>query len=79
MSPKVFSAGPYRFYFFASDKTEPIHVHVRRDDFEAKFWLDPLEVAYNHGFSEHELNKIVKIVKHRRKEIKEKWNDFFTS
>ena len=29
--------GPYRFFFYASDRTEPEHVHVERDDRVAKF------------------------------------------
>lgn len=40
--PTVLRSGPYRFYFYAGDRAEPLHVHVERDDAEAKFWLDPV-------------------------------------
>jgi hypothetical protein len=33
-------------------RTEPVHVHVRRDQKEAKFWLAPVDLgwnAHNHG------------------------------
>ena len=47
------SIGPYRFHFFANERGEPRHVHVERDDSEAKFWLDPVELAANEGFRAH--------------------------
>jgi len=35
-----------------------MHVHVRRDRQHAKFWLAPVELAWNYGFSPRELNEI---------------------
>ena len=37
--------------FFSYDCSERIHVHVVRDRKEAKLWLDPVEVAFNKGYS----------------------------
>ena len=37
VSPTVLRSGPYRFFFFASDRAEPVHFHVARDDKTAKF------------------------------------------
>ncbi|MGB2611765.1 MAG: DUF4160 domain-containing protein [Isosphaeraceae bacterium] len=37
---------------------EPPHVHVDRDDLSAKFWLQPLGLARNFGFSPKELGRI---------------------
>jgi hypothetical protein len=42
LSPTILQSGPYRFFFFASDRTEPLHVHVRRDAKLDKFWLAPV-------------------------------------
>ena len=40
-----------------------MHIHVIRDDKEAKFWLEPeVELAENFGFKAHELRKIQEIV-----------------
>lgn len=58
MSPTVLRKGPYRFFFFASDRDEPTHVHVAREAKAAKFWLSPVRLAYNYGFATNELAKI---------------------
>ena len=39
--PTVLRSGPYRFFFYASDHDEPVHIHVERDEKVAKYWLDP--------------------------------------
>jgi hypothetical protein len=45
VSPTVLQSGPYRFFFFASDRLEPPHIHVKRDKKLAKFWLAPVREA----------------------------------
>ena len=60
--PTIMRSGPYRFYFYAGDQSEPPHVHVERDDNEAKFWLDPARLARSHGFSAKELKDIERLV-----------------
>lgn len=75
MSPTVLLDGPYRFYFYSRDLEEPIHIHIARDDQEAKFWLDPVRLAYNHGFSAKELRKIEKLVIQHEDQIRSKWDE----
>ena len=77
--PTVLRTGPYRFFFYSSDGTEPPHIHVARDDAVAKFWLDPVSLATNRGFKEHELNKLEKLVEANRQTFVEAWNDFFNA
>jgi molybdopterin-dependent oxidoreductase alpha subunit len=60
--PTVLTSGPYRFFFYANDRTEPPHVHVERDENRAKFWLDPVRVADSVGFGRADLNKILGLV-----------------
>ena len=43
--------GPYRFFFYSFDCSERPHIHVRRESMTCKFWLEPLSLARNHGFS----------------------------
>lgn len=57
--------GPYWFVFYSFDCNEPMHVHVRRDQQHCKFWLAPVQLEWNHGFSARELNEIRHLVHHR--------------
>ena len=78
MSPTILQSGPYRFFFFSSDRNEPIHVHVKRDLRLAKFWLAPIRMAYNYGFSETALNRIAGIIRKHEAELAKAWHDYFT-
>lgn len=75
--PTVIRIGPYRFLFYASDGDEPVHIHVRRDDDMAKFWIKPVRLAVNIGFSPRELRDIEKMVDDHQDVIERKWHEFF--
>jgi hypothetical protein len=66
-------SGPYRFFFYSFDCAEPMHVHVRRERMVCKFWLEPVRLARNDGFSEHELNRIRDLVEANEQRIAEAW------
>ena len=68
-------SGPYRFFFYSFDCNEPMHVHVRRERKTCKFWLEPLSLARNDGFSARELNQIRKIIVAHLPQIREAWNE----
>jgi len=53
--PTVLLSGPYRFFFYASDRDEPPHIHIERDDNVAKFWLDPIRLQSSGGFARGEI------------------------
>ena len=78
MTPTVLRTGPYRFFFFSSDKHEPSHVHVEREAKRAKFWLEPVEVESNDGFGARELTRVSAIVEEHREELLRAWHDFFS-
>lgn len=75
--PTIFEFKGYRFFFFSSDRDEPIHVHVEKENSHCKFWLNPIRVASNSGFRSHELSIVRKIITNRKDIIEEKWNEFF--
>jgi len=52
-------------------------VHVDRENCSAKFWLEPVSLATNIGFSAVELRKIEKIVISSKKDFLEAWYEFF--
>lgn len=75
--PTLATIGPYRFHFYSSDGDEPAHVHVERDDSEAKYWLNPVALEWSYEFPARELHEIERIVIAHRIEWMEKWNEYF--
>lgn len=63
----------YRFFFYSFDCNEPIHVHVQKGKKVCKFWLEPISLSKNFGFSSKDLNKIRKTIKQNYKHIMESW------
>jgi len=68
-------SGPHRFYFYSFDCNEPNHVHVRRENMLCKFWLEPVALSRNHGFSARELNQIRKAIQENLVRISEAWDE----
>ncbi len=75
--PTVFRVGAHRFFFYASDRHEPEHIHVEHEDRIAKFWLDPVRLQGSGGFSRVEIGRIEKLVRKHQSELMEAWNDYF--
>ncbi|MDP1745199.1 MAG: DUF4160 domain-containing protein [Bacteroidota bacterium] len=75
--PTVLRIGAYRFFFFAGDRHEPVHIHIERDDNLAKFWIDPVRLQSSGGFSRNEITKIQKIVIENQQLLLEAWNAYF--
>ncbi|WP_225886374.1 DUF4160 domain-containing protein [Leptolyngbya sp. PCC 6406] len=48
-----------------------------RDQAEAKFWLTPVRLHSNKGFSRKEINRIQKQVEENQEQLLEGWHDFF--
>ncbi len=67
--------GPYRFFFYSFDCNEPKHVHVRRERNVCKFWLEPVALANNNGFSAQELSRIRRHVIANLQRILETWDE----
>lgn len=69
--------GPYRFFFHAGDGNAPAHTHVQRDDVEAKFWLAPVRLGFNRGFSASELRRIERMTEEHESKLLEEWHEYF--
>ena len=73
--PTVLRVGPFRFYFHSHDLiNEPPHIQIDRDELTAKFWIHPVALARNLGFSPHELRKIEAIIREHQPDLLEKWS-----
>ena len=75
--PTILRTGPYRFYFYSHEPNEPPHVHVDRDESSAKYWLEPVQLARNLGFSSKELRRLQKLVIQHQVIFLEAWNGHF--
>ena len=75
--PTVLRSGPYRFFFYAGDRSEPPHVHVERDDCTAKFWLEPCRISRSSGFSRLEIQRLQRMVEEHRDLLLRSWDEFF--
>ena len=75
--PTVMRIGPYRFFFYSNEGREPPHIHVSAGGNEAKFWLDPVTLAANHGFNGRQLTEIERLVEKHETELLGAWNDYF--
>lgn len=64
-------------YFYTHEPNEPVHVHVDRDDKSAKFWLNPVALASNLGFSAAELRRVHRLISENEALLKQKWSERF--
>ncbi|WP_158824496.1 DUF4160 domain-containing protein [Granulicella sp. S156] len=80
--PIIFRYRGFKFFFYSNEGTprEPIHVHVERDEMEAKFWLIPeVRVAYNDGYDARTLRMLLGVVESNKDRIVRAWNEYFGS
>ena len=75
--PTILRSGPYRVFFYSSDGREPPHVHVAREQAQAKFWLDPLRLERSAGDRPSELRHIRSTINANRPQLLEPWDEFF--
>lgn len=75
--PTVLRHGAYRIYFYSHEPNEAPHVHVDRDRWSAKFWLNPVSLARNLGFSARELRQVERLVRENQVHLLEVWNGYF--
>jgi len=66
-----------RFYYWSRDH-EPIHIHVKKGNAEARFVVEPeVELKLNMGFKPHELAIAEEVIRDNQKYMIEHWNLFF--
>ena len=79
--PTIFQHKGFRVFFFANEGNprEPVHVHIRRGESVAKFWIEPeVTLAGSYGMNAHELKELEVMVRAQQQIIKEKWHEFFS-
>ena len=74
--PTILRIGPYRFHFYSNEKNEPPHIHVRFNNTECKYWLDPVQLAKNMGVPAHKLHEIERLVFEHQILLRERYHEF---
>jgi Domain of unknown function (DUF4160) len=78
--PTVHRFGPYRFYFYSQENRasfEAPHIHVASSDRRAVFWLEPVSLRTNWGYTPREIERLRRIVMANRELLLRSWNEFF--
>lgn len=73
--PTAFIEDGFRFKIYLNDHA-PAHVHVQKDDSEARVTLLTSEVMSSIGFHTRELKKIVELVEKYREMLLEMWDTY---
>ncbi len=50
-------------------------MHVQQDRKRAKFWLEPVRMADNHGFRAKELREIKRLIDENLELLRSEWNE----
>ena len=66
--------GPYRFFFWMNDLSEPPHVHVSREGRTAKFWLAPVRLDDTGRLRADDIRRIARIIESNEEAFLEEWN-----
>jgi hypothetical protein len=69
----IFREKGYEFSFFMFDLGEPMHVHVRQGRKQAKYWIEPLALAWMRGYRQQELHEIERLIHDNEDLIREVW------
>lgn len=79
--PVIFRYKGFRFFFYSNEGNprEPMHVHVRGAEGEAKFWLKPtVRLNDSDGFDASTLRDLAQVVEKNQALIERTWNEFFS-
>jgi hypothetical protein len=75
--PTVLVLFGLRFYYWSREH-EPVHVHVKRGESEARFDLEPeVLLTENYGLNMHDLSLAERIIRDNREYMIEHWRLFF--
>lgn len=78
--PTILTIFGWRFFFYANERNEPIHIHCRKAGAEAKYWLDVenFEAIEAHAYNMSQSDKRIvrRIIFEHFDYIVEEWNNF---
>ena len=80
--PSVFEWSGYKFFFFSNEgiPREPCHIHVRKGEKAAKFWVTPyISLKKSYQISAKDLLMLQKVIVDRCDLIRRRWDEHFSN
>jgi formylmethanofuran dehydrogenase subunit A len=78
--PTVLFINGWRFFFYANERDEPIHIHCRKAEKECKYWLDSenfdVKEAYTFKMNNKDKRQVKKMIFEYFEYIENEWNQF---
>ena len=70
----------WRFFFYANESNEPIHIHCKKAEMECKYWLNTvnfdIDEAYSYNMNNKDRRQVKKIIFEYFEFIEKEWNKF---
>jgi hypothetical protein len=78
--PTILYVMGWRFFFYANERDEPIHIHCKKGEKECKYWLDirdfDVAEAFSYNMNNSDKRQVKKIVFEYFEFIEVEWNKF---
>ena len=78
--PTVLLVNGWRFFFYADEGNEPIHVHARKGDMDCKYWLNTkafdIKEAFAYGLGPADRREVRKIIFAHFAQLESAWKSF---
>jgi len=78
--PTILLIRGWRFFFYANERDEPIHIHCRKAEKECKYWLDRrnfgLEEAFSYRMNGKDKREVKKMIFDNFESIESEWAKF---
>lgn len=78
--PTILFIMGWRFYFYANEKNEPIHIHCSKAEKECKYWIDTkdfdIDEAYSFNMNSKDKRQVKKIIFEYFEFIESEWEKF---
>jgi len=78
--PTILLIHGWRFFFYANEANEPIHIHCRKAEKECKYWLDrgnfDVEEAFSYRMNGKDKRDVKRIIFEYFEYIEREWDKF---
>lgn len=78
--PTILQINGWRFFFYANEGNEPMHVHAQKGDMECKYWLKSetfdIQEAFSYGMNAKDRREVRQIIYQHFELFEKEWKAF---